>query len=244
MKEFHNSKLGLPYIPDGGQVEEEELVDAGRSYLKNASRPKVGANRLITMGVDQGKLNHIVVMEYFLGPADVDVNAGAQGKLLWEGKQDGSDFTMLDRLMREWQVRACVIDADPQINDARRFARRFPGYVWLCRYRRGVTGKEQQESEVETGAPMLTVDRTNWLDASMGRFHTERIFLPADISIEFKENIKNLVRTYEKDELDNPRAIYLNTGPDHFGHALNYAEMALPLAAGVSMSGDITDNVL
>jgi len=246
MVEFHNSKLGLPYIPDGGQVTDEEIEDALRRYSKNESRPTVGGERLITMGIDQGKWNHVVVMEYATTAkeAGMDINAATVGKLLWEGKFDASDFGLLDRLMQEWQVLACVIDADPQINDARRFARRFPGYVWLCRYRRGVTGKEQQESEADTGAPMLTVDRTNWLDASMGRFHSGRMWLPIDVSLEFKENVKNLVRTYEQDELGNPRAVYLNTGPDHFGHALNYAEMALPLAAGISTSANITDSVL
>src|SRR4030042_1639564 len=244
--EFYNSKLGLAYIPDGGQVTDEEIENSLRRYTKGESRPAVGSNRLITMGINQGKWNHVAIMEYFtVGKYDeVDINAATIGKLLWEGKFDASDFTTLDRLMSEWQVLAAVIDADPQINDARRFARSFPGYVWLCRYRRGATGKELQESEPDTGAPMLTVDRTNWLDASMGRFHSNRILLPVDVSLEFRENIKNLVRTYEKDELGNSRAVYLNTGPDHFGHALNYAEMALPLAAGISTAADIKESVL
>ena len=33
------------------------------------------------------------------------------------------EWGYLDDLMREWQVLACVVDADPNINDARRFAR-------------------------------------------------------------------------------------------------------------------------
>ena len=244
MVEFHNSKLGLPYIPDGGQVTDEEIANSIRRYTKNDQRP-LGGGRLITMGVDQGNSLHCVVVEFKLtGSGSLDVNAETYAKVLWEGKRSGSDFTELDRLMSEWQVQACVIDAEPQINDARRFARRFPGYVWLCRYRRGVTGKELQESDVEGGAPMLTVDRTNWFDASMGRFHSERVALPADLSLEFKENVKNLVRTYERDDQGNSNAKYVKIGPDHFGHAFNYAEMALPLAAGVSTTADITDKVL
>jgi hypothetical protein len=156
----------------------------------------------------------------------------------------GDRFEDLDRLMREWQIRACVIDADPQINDARRFARRFPGYVYLCRYRRGVTGKEVQISEEDGSAPIITVDRTNWLDATMGRFHSNRIELPADLSLEFRDHMKALVRTYEKDDVGNPKAVYMSTGPDHFSHALNYAEMALPLAAGVVSGSDISEKVL
>jgi len=242
--EFHNSKLGLPFIPDGGQVTDEEIEDSFGNYTKQEQRPVVGGERLITMGIDQGKWNHIVVVEYFIHGNGIDVNAESTARVLWEGKVSGENFENMDRFMAEWQVLACVIDADPQINDARRFARRFPGYVYLCRYRRGVTGKELQESEADGGAPIITVDRTNWLDASLGRFHSGRIQLPVDLSLEFRESTKNLVRTYERDENNNPRATYLTTGPDHYAHALNYAEMALPLAAGIVSGANVTEKVL
>jgi hypothetical protein len=246
MVEFHNSKQGLPYIPDGGQVTDNEIAEAVRNYFKRDQQPNVGTNRLIVMGVDQGKMNNVCVVEYLFArrKRGLDLNAAAFGKLLWEGKLPGDDFETLDPLMRQWQIRACVIDADPQINDARRFARRFPGYVYLCRYRRGVTGKETQLSEEDGGAPIVTVDRTNWLDASMGRFHSGRVELPADVSHEFKEHVKALVRTYEKDDQGNPKATYLSTGPDHFAHAFNYAEIALPLAANVAKNSDIIEKVL
>jgi len=245
MVEFNNSKQGLPYIPDGGQVTDSEIEESIRRHSKRDARPRVG-NRMIVMGVDQGKWNHVVVAEYF-AKGDVrarDINAMTLGRVLWEGKIPGDRFEDLDLMMREWQVMACVIDADPQINDARRFARRFPGYVYLCRYRRGVTGKELQISEAEDGAPIVTVDRTNWLDASLGRFHTSRLELPADLSLEFRDHIKAMIRTYEKDDVGNPKAVYLNTGPDHFAHALNYAEIALKLASGIVAGEDVTEKVL
>jgi len=245
MVEFYNSKQGLPYIPDGGQVTDGEIERAIRRYVKSEQRPDVGTDRCIVMGIDQGKMNHVVIVEYLLkGDNLMDINASAFAKVLAEFKLPGDDFTLLDPLMREWQIKACVIDADPQINDARRFARRFPGYVYLCRYRRGVTGKELQLSEEHSGSPILTVDRSNWLDASMGRFHSDRIHLPADTSLEFKDHIKALVRTYEKDDQGNPKAIYLNTSSDHYAHAYNYAEIALPMATGVAASGDVDGVIL
>jgi hypothetical protein len=239
MVEFHNSKLGIPYIPAGGLVTDTEIENSVGGYSKSDSRPDIGGERCICMGVDQGKLNNIIIMEYLFDQYSHDLNVAAYGRLLWEGKLPGDNFEELDRLMREWQVLGCVIDADPQINDARRFARRFPGYVFLCRYRRGVTGKEIQLAEEEGGAPIATVDRTNWLDAALGRFHTGRIQLPADVSMEFRDHMKNVVRTYERDDLNNPRAVYISTGADHFVHALTYAEIALPLAAGIVTGQDL-----
>lgn len=237
--EFHNSKLGLVYVPAGGIITDTQIDSTLGGYAKNENRPNIGGERCICMGVDQGKLNYVVVVEYLFDQYSADLNVAAHKKILWEGTTPGDQFEELDRLMREWQVLSCVIDADPQINDARRFARRFPGYVTLCRYRRGVSGREVQLAEEDGGAPVATVDRTNWMDAALGRYHDGRMSSPTDLSWEFRDQMKNVVRTYERDEQDNPRAIYINNGADHFVHALTYAEIALPLAAGFVTGRDI-----
>lgn len=238
--EFHNSKVGLPFIPDGGQVTEEKLEEAIGKHTKNDPKPVVGGSRLITMGIDQGKWNHIVIVEYLIeGEIGYDINAAAFAKVLLDIKIPGDDFTRLDQYMRDYQILSAVIDADPQVNDARRFARRFFGYAFLCRYRKGQTGKEISTSEEEGGAPIVTVDRTSWIDATLGRFHSSRISLPADVSMEFRDHQKNLIRTYERDGNNQPKATYLTVGQDHYAHALCYSEIALPLAASIVTNQNI-----
>jgi hypothetical protein len=66
----------------------------------------------------------------------------------------------------------------------------------------------------------------------MGRFKTNppRILLPRDITFEYREHVKNLVRTYKKDETGNMAAEYVNVGADHFAHSLCYADLGLALA--------------
>jgi hypothetical protein len=191
------------------------------------------------MGVDQGKWHNIEITEYLFDNLSQDLNVAATAKVLWVGKILEDEFHRLDELMREWQIMHCVIDPDPNINDARRFARRFPGYVTLCRYRKGQSGKEISIQEDELGTAMATVDRTNWLDAALGRFRTRRILLPRDISREYREQLKSPVRTYERDEIGNPIAKYVDTGPDHFAQTRCYSEIALPLAASYSTNKDI-----
>jgi hypothetical protein len=233
-QEFHNSKLGLPFIGDGACVTDDMLNRALRHHTKDDPRPNRGGDRIITMGVDQGKWSYVEVCEWFFDQYSRDLNVSAHAKVLYEGKFHESMYDQeLDRLMREWQVLACVIDADPYTMEARRFARRFPGYVWLCRYRKGVTAKEIAITEEEEDAPVATVDRTHWLSAALGRFKTDppRIVLPADLSHEYREHVKNLVGRYENDEFGNPIYVYKDIGPDHFGHARAYAEIALPLVA-------------
>jgi hypothetical protein len=240
-KEFHNSKVGIPFLGEGAQVSDAMLDAAVRKHTTHDVRPAVGGRRSITMGVDQGKTGYITVVEWiFDGDRRVDINLAAVGKLLWYGKFREEDWAYVGQLMREWQILSCVVDADPNINDARRFARKFYGYVHLCRYRRGITAKEIAITEEDTGAPMATVDRTSWLSCALGRFkaNPSRLLLPADISLEFREHVKNLVRTYEKDEHGNPTATYVNTGPDHYAHALCYADIALtfvPSAGGTNI---------
>jgi hypothetical protein len=192
------------------------------------------------MGVDQGKWNFATVCEFFVDRMENDINASALGRLLYFTKFTEEEWDRLDELMREWQVRACVIDADPNINDARRFARKYHGYVWLCRYRRGQAAKEVAVTEEDGGAPMVTCDRTNWLAATLGRFKTNRIEIPADISLEYREHLKALVRTYKKDDTNNSVATYVNVSDDHFCHSLNYCELALPFAASLSTGQSIS----
>ena len=111
-------------------------------YTINDPAQVVGGRKLMTMGADQGKTGHVSVVEWTLnGPPGKDIQRGRQGKLVWFGKFGEEDWGYLDELMREWQILACVVDADPNINEARRFARRFYGFVWLTRYRSGTTAR-------------------------------------------------------------------------------------------------------
>lgn len=240
-KEFHNSKLGLPFIGAGARIDDAMIDAAIGDHSIADSRPQK-AGRLITMGGDQGKMGYVSIVEWFLkGEPGNDVNSVADGKLLWFGKFGEDDWNVLDELMVEWQVMFAVVDADPQINEARRFCKRFHGYAAMCRYRRGQTAKEIAIAEEDTGAPMLTVDRTNWLTATLGRFKSKppRILLPRDISTQYRDHLKNLVRTYERDEHGNATATFVELGDDHFAHSLNYAEIALPMAAAITSGKDI-----
>jgi len=67
------------------------------------------------MGVDQGKTGYISVVDWlFDHHPGSDISSAAIGKLLWFGKFAEDDWGYLGELMREWQVLACVVDADPE----------------------------------------------------------------------------------------------------------------------------------
>ncbi len=252
--EFHNSKLGKPYVGDGAKVTDEDIDACIANYTKDDPRP-TGGNRIITLGIDQGKWNYAEVTEWFFDKYSVDLNVAAKAKVLFHVKFHEEDFNQyVDELMREWQIQACVIDPDPHPMEARRFARRFPSYVWLCRFRRGPTGKEISVSDDGDYAPIATVERATWFSAALGRFREpRRISLPRDVSMEYRDHIKAPVRTYvklggEKSTKDEQKknqsrdlvAAYISTGPDHYALARVYSEIALPFAASMDSGEDIS----
>jgi hypothetical protein len=188
------------------------------------------------MGVDVGSLLHVEIADYFVrnDRAAEDLNAAAKAKVLYSGTLE--HFEELGILMQQYGVRVCVIDANPERRKAHEFASRFYGRVYPCFYGNNVKGKIINLNE-EAGT--VTVDRTNLLDTALGRFKNSTIFIPIDISLAYQEQVKNLVRVYKEDRDGNKVATYVSTGPDHFGHARNYCEIALPLAYTRGKSHDI-----
>lgn len=236
-QELHNSKMGNPHIVDGAQVNDSEIEACIRDY-RSSDAPPTG--RLITMGIDVGKWLHYVIECWFPRRMGADLNMMSDCKLLAEGKV--VSFNELDGLMRQWQVIMAVIDANPERRKAYEFAIRFKGHVKLCHYSKGITGKSISKDD-ENADQAVKVDRTSWLDCSLGRFHSKNIILPVDISREFKDHIKAPIRIYKYEAGDKnrtaPIGTYTNNGPDHFAHARNYSEIALPLAASFATNQDV-----
>ena len=234
-QEFHNSKLGMPHIVAGARITEPMINQCIGTYRK------LDFNRagLVTMGVDVGRILHVEVDAWRNTDqsSGYDLNTYARPQVLTHLEVD--NFEDLDKLMFDMNVHFCVIDSQPEHRKALEFANRFPGRVKLCRYPMGQNGRNitiasEQESTIN-------VDRTSWLDLSLGRFKNGTITLPMDTSIEYKQHIMAQVRIPKKDANGNPVARYETPGNrhDHFGHARNYAEIALQFALGLGISTDI-----
>lgn len=243
MMEFYNSRLGLPYAGEGAKVNDEQIDDCIRLHSTSDIRVK-NPEKVITMGVDQGKSYYAEICEWDINASEWcrGINHVAKPKVI--GIQKFNEFDReqeLGRLMREFNVWMCVIDADPHRVDASKFALAFPGHVTLCQYRSGVKGREMKADEYTEGAPIVTVDRTSWLSTSLTRFKTGSIALPADVGLEYREHIKSMARHYEKDADGNTIMKYINDGADHFAHARNYSEIALPLVGARETNQDISE---
>jgi hypothetical protein len=239
-QELWNSKLGLAHIVEGARVEDKHIIKCQErgGYVKVDGAP---TNSYVTMGIDVGKWIHFVINQWFLDESMMtfDINLMATSKLLMEAKV--LSFEELDKYMHAYSVMYAVIDAEPEVRKSIEFAQRFHGRISTAYYSSGLKSKIINTHK-DTCA--ISVGRTAWLDMSLGRVISGRASFPRDLSMEFKEHLKALVRIYEKDRDGNPIGRYTkdeNT-PDHFAHAFTYAEIALPMGLGIAQTSDIVEN--
>lgn len=233
-QEFFNSKLGLTHMVKGARLTDEDIIACIGDYIM-ADRGK----GFVTMGVDIGTYLHYEIDQWQI-PQDYqtpDINLLARPRVLRVGKLD--DFHQIHHLMKRFSIRFCVIDAQPERRKAFEVAEVYGGRVKLCFYGRGIQGKTiNVHTETEQ---TITVDRTSWLDLALGRFLRQHISLPRDIPLDYREHLKALIRVYKKDKDGNPIGRYVKTENDldHYAHARNYAEIALPLGLSLGKSQNI-----
>jgi hypothetical protein len=167
-----------------------------------------------SMGVDQGKDLHVVIGKQ---------SPNMAGKIIHIAVY--KDWEELDRLMDNFNVSRCVVDALPETRNARAFAERFKGKVYLNYY------NERQKGHYAWNERELIVqcNRTESLDASHREIMEESIILPKECKItkEFAKHLHNVAKKLEEDEeTGSKRYVYVKLGPDHFRHAGNYETMA------------------
>lgn len=223
-QEYHNSKMGDAHEVEGARITSDVIDKCLSSHGRRQSGR--GDYVLVTMGVDVGRWLHYEICAWVVKRYGNDINIMSDCVVLEAGKK--AHFGELDLLMRAYQVKMAVIDIQPETRQALDFAKRFPGYVRLCRYAKNITNKMADPKDGDEY--IISVDRTSWLDLSLGRFHNRSIDLPVDLSLEYRSHVKNIARIYEEDKDGNQIGRYISNGDDHFAHARNYCEIALPLA--------------
>lgn len=230
-REFHNSKLGLPFIEDAHQVNDSQIDEATKKFsLAAVDLPVRDRDGIVTLGVDQGgPIHHWAAVKWKFDRNRVgDPNDRAIGRLIGCGRILQDDWAGIHSLMRTYRVWRAVVDYFPEPTNARVFARAFKDAVYLCQYVKGAAAREVRLTEDDYGAHLVRVDKTSWLSKSLGRVMVGDLELPLDLPLEFRKHLKAPVRTL-KDVNGQYVAEYVETGPDHYAHALNYAEIALKI---------------
>lgn len=232
-QEFYNSRLGKPHVIKGSQVTEAQIAKVICPYdlIDNATPYQSRFQRsIMTMGADVGSVIHyqINLWEYSHENNLLEINYNSIPTIIQIGTV--VDFEDLHNFMRDYCIKFCVIDANPETRLSMKFVGAYPGRAYACFYGRGQSGRKIVNTVTVDKA--ITVDRTSWIDMYLSRFIKSRIKLPRNITYEYKEHVKCLVAGYEKDSQGDTVRRYVNVDgkPDHYAHAGVYSELALPLA--------------
>ena len=245
--EFYNSKLGVTHETKGARVQEQDMIEA----ISNGPKHKNGQaadDGIYTLGVDVGKVLHYEINKIIIDTSEgsyFDINNKTKVVVAEYGKTP--NITDIDTLFKRYNIVSCIIDANPERRLALDFARRHQGRVRLCFFTEGVTGRTITYTQAHSAdEPFINVDRSSWLDMALGRYRHKTIYLPIDTNIEYRQQVKEPVKTYKKDTKGNPRAIYLtgSNKDDHYAFARCYAEIAQAfIGSALARTEDITDDI-
>ncbi len=225
-QEYYNSNGGLTHVVKGARVTDADIEACIGGYVNRTEKP----DGLITMGIDIGGMINVWIDQWVLRGNQTIPKAICMLKV--------KQFEDLDKYVRDFNVAFAVIDANPEGRKSQEFCARFPGKARACFYIRGANGRDIIENEEEM---TVKVSRTNWLDLSLGRFRnpTKSILLPQDTDVEVRDNIKASVRVTKRNADNELVGYYVNSGPDHYGHARNYSEIAYHLVLGQGVNKNI-----
>ena len=214
LTDFYNLKIGNAYVEAENRLTIQEVLSLCGDEGIASEDPGP-----CYMGVDQGKDLHVVIGKKHPQKA---------GKIIHLGVY--KDFEDLDRLMDNFNISRCVIDALPETRNARAFANRHKGKVYLNYYNQFQKGKYAwNEKEY-----IVKCNRTESLDASHREIMESLIMLPRECEIvkEFAQHLHNVAKKLEEDEeTGSKRYVYVKLGADHFRHAFSYEVIARGFAA-------------
>lgn len=125
MKNFFNRKLGKPYLdPSQVPVTLEHLRECERQG-REMGLVWLSRGEGCFMGIDQMGNFNVVVIKYRLPD-------GRQAVAHIEEVYDANPFRRCSQLMDLFGVVVCVVEINPNYNDAKRFANRHRGKVFIC----------------------------------------------------------------------------------------------------------------
>ncbi|HET7675393.1 MAG TPA: phage terminase large subunit family protein [Gammaproteobacteria bacterium] len=176
MKNFYNRKLGKPYLdPSQIPVTLEHLANCVKAGIAAGVRWKERAQNTY-MGIDQmGRFNVVVIKER--------LPDNRQAVIHVEEIYSDDPFARCSDLMRQYGVQVCVVEINPNYNDAKRFAGRHLGKVFICdSFGRMAEGMIQWGDAPKLGASdrrteedardryTLKMDQYKCMQTSMARF--------------------------------------------------------------------------
>jgi hypothetical protein len=230
-QEYWNQAGGLPHVVDGAKLTDQDVL--GCRVDRASSDPWPKHIRVRTMGVDVGNVFHYTIDGWTYDKPDRDLNLATSCDVLRAGFCD--DLNEIWQMMYQYQVSMTVIDYQPEMKLVYAFCSKHRGTTLRCQYAAGESGSKLTLKPDDP--TKVNVHRNHWLDLRLGRFTTNRIRLPRDISEEYVVHHKNLTKHFTEDRrgsVAKDKSEYIRSGADHLAHAGAYSEVAFAVAASRS----------
>lgn len=176
-KNFYNRVLGKPYLdPSQIPVTLEHMANCVESGKRMGVKWKTLARGGTYMGIDQmGNFNVVIIKER--------LDDGRQAVVHVEEIYSDDPFARCSELMESFNIFACVVEINPNYNDAKRFANRHRGKVFICNsfgslpddmIKWGDAPKldvsERRTDEDERDRYTVRIDQFKCMQTSMARF--------------------------------------------------------------------------
>lgn len=177
---FWNSKMGLPYVPAGSNLNRLLLDNCKADYLLQSK-----CEQHTSMGVDVGKRLHVRIS-----------SRTDDGKRKAEYIGVVNTFEELPPLMERYKVRFCVIDAYPETHKAKEFQAANRG-VWLCRF---PSTANINVFRLNDDDMVIDADRTQIFDQLVASVDKGDLILPKNVVFidDYYEQMQAPVRMYDE----------------------------------------------
>jgi len=212
-QEFWNSDMGLPYEVKGSRLTDAVIDNARGTHLlihKSSDECHVG--------VDIGSQIHIVV--------NTITN---EGKLKTIAVREADDWKDLEYIYSDFRVRSCVIDMNPDKDEAIEFQKNHD-HVYLAYFKQHL---EQTSLQYEMqDDDIVAVHRSLLMLNTLDLVAEKKIIFPIDVKTvrDFYEHLKAPIRALKQDLKGDWITWFPQTkNPDHYFFALLYSVVASQL---------------
>lgn len=172
LQRFYNSVCGLPYQGSGSKITEEMLKACEADYVLSPDMDQCADP--CSMGVD-------------VGPRWLDVRISSypvEGQNVRRAEYIGkvTSFAELHKLVERFNVRVCVVDAEPETHECLRFKETAKCAVYICytKRKKGMTlGDLFLEGVKES--KKFTIDRTVMMDTVLASIAKRQEVLPRNM---------------------------------------------------------------
>ncbi|MEC8881760.1 MAG: phage terminase large subunit family protein [Pseudomonadota bacterium] len=223
---FYTSVLGQGFEYSGARIGIEMLYDCATGEELDYAGGGEYKEEIVSMGVDVGSVLNVVIST---AKEDEEGNLTRNTVLVCAVRK----FEELKSLIKRFNVTCCTIDAMPETRktqELRDWGKSLGVMIWMCRfYPTPRFGKEAYGRKLNWKDRVVTVDRTQILDATFDEIKHKKRTLPKDVFtvLGFKGQMKAPVRILDQ---SRGRIVWVSgNNPDHYRFADVYDRIAFDM---------------